>query len=393
MDLEKLKRDVLEIEDRIIQIRRKIHEYPELSYREYNTARLVADTLKELGIDVEVGVGLPTAVVGILRASRPGKTVALRADMDALPVEEMTDLPYKSKVKGVMHACGHDAHVAMLLGAAMLLAKNKEMLAGEVRFLFQPAEEDGSLGGAKPMIDAGAIDGVDYVFGIHVFSKFPAGVFATRKGPIMAVPDSFKITVRGKGGHGSAPHETVDPIYVSLLIANAIYGITARQIDPVQPFVISITSIHAGTKDNVIPDEAVMEGTVRSLNEEVRQRAKDYMKRIVESLCGAYGAECKIEFKEDVYPITLNDPETTEEVMEILSQISRVEETEPLLGAEDFSRFLQRAKGTYIFLGVRNERIGCVYPNHSSKFCIDESVLKLGALALAALAVAFTNKK
>ncbi|QGR19626.1 carboxypeptidase CpsA [Stygiolobus azoricus] len=393
MNLQKLKNDVLEIEDEIIRIRRQIHEYPELSYKEYNTAKLVSEVLKKLGIEVRTGVGLPTAVVGILKTSRPGKVVALRADMDALPVEEMTDLPFKSKVKGVMHACGHDAHVAMLLGAAMLLVKNIDMLAGEVRFIFQPAEEDGGLGGAKPMIEAGVMDGVDYVFGIHISSRYPAGVFATRKGAIMATPDAFKITVHGKGGHGSAPHETIDPIYISLLIANAIYGITARQIDPVQPFVISITSIHSGTKDNIIPDDAVMEGTIRSLDENVRKKALNYVKRIVESICSIYNAECKVEFMQDVYPITVNDPEVTEEVMKILSGISKVEETEPILGAEDFSRFLQKAKGTYFFLGTRNEEKGCVYPNHSSKFCVDESVLKLGALAHAALAIHFTNKK
>jgi len=393
MDIEKLKKDVLEIEDKIIEIRRKIHENPELSYKEYNTAKLVAETLKSLGIEVKVGVGLPTAVLGILKTSKPGKVVALRADMDALPVEEMTDLPFKSKIKGVMHACGHDTHVAMLLGGAMLLAKNIDMLSGEVRFIFQPAEEDGGLGGAKPMIDAGVMDGVDYVFGLHISSAYPAGVFATRKGPLMARPDAFKITVHGKGGHGSAPHETIDPIYISLLIANAIYGITARQIDPVQPFIISITSIHSGTKDNIIPDDAVMEGTIRSLDENVRKKALDYMERIVSSICGIYGAECKVEFMKDVYPITVNDPETTEEVMRILSNISKVEETQPILGAEDFSRFLQKAKGTYFFLGTRNEKLGCIYPNHSSKFCVDESVLKLGALAHAALAIEFTNKK
>lgn len=392
MNLQKLKNDVLEIEDEIIRIRRQIHEYPELSYKEYNTAKLVSEVLKKLGIEVRTGVGLPTAVVGILKTSKPGKVVALRADMDALPVEEMTDLPFKSKVKGVMHACGHDTHVAMLLGAAMLLVKNIHMLAGEVRLIFQPAEEDGGLGGAKPMIEAGVMDGVDYVFGIHISSKYPAGVFATRKGPLMATPDAFKITVHGKGGHGSAPHETIDPIYISLLIANAIYGITARQIDPVQPFVISITSIHSGTKDNIIPDDAIMEGTIRSLDENVRKKALNYMEKIVESICSIYNAECKVEFMQDVYPITVNDPDVTEEVMKILSEISKVEETEPILGAEDFSRFLQKAKGTYFFLGTRNEEKGCVYPNHSSKFCVDESVLKLGALAHAALAVNFTNK-
>ncbi|AWR98175.1 amidohydrolase [Acidianus sulfidivorans JP7] len=391
--IEKLKTDVKEIEPWIIDLRRKIHENPELSYKEYNTAKLVSDTLKKLGISVEEGIGLPTAVVGKIKGGKPGKTVALRADMDALPVEEMTDLPFKSKVKGVMHACGHDTHVAMLLGAASLLVKNKDLISGEVRLIFQPAEEDGGLGGAKPMIDAGVMKGVDYVFGLHISSAYPKGVFATRKGPIMATPDSFKIIVHGKGGHGSAPHETIDPIFISLQIANAIYGITARQIDPVKPFVISITSIHSGTKDNIIPDDAVMEGTIRSLDEETRKKALDSMKKIVSSICGIYNANCEVNFMEDVYPITVNNPEVTEEVMKLLSLISPVVETEPILGAEDFSRFLQKAPGTYFFLGTRNEEKGCIYPNHSSKFCVDEDVLKLGALAHAILAITFTNKQ
>ncbi len=372
-----------------IKIRREIHENPELSYKENRTSLLVIDTLRSLGIEVQTNVGLPTAVVGKLKGRGKGKTVALRADMDALPVKEETDLPFKSKVDGVMHACGHDTHVAMLLGAAMVLAE--EEFPGEVRFLFQPAEEDGGRGGAKPMIEAGAMKGVDYVFGIHISSSYPSGVFATRKGALMAVPDSFTIVVHGKGGHGSAPHETVDPVHISVQIANLLYGVN-RLVNPTKPFVLSITNIHSGTTDNVIPDNAFMQGTIRSLDEDVRARALKYVKDVVSSTCSVYGAECEVKFMEDPYPITFNDPEVTEEVMDTLRGISEVMEVDPILGAEDFSRYLQVSPGTFFFLGTRNERKGCVYPNHSSRFCVDEDVLKLGVAAYASLALKFTKK-
>ncbi len=376
------------VHEKVVEIRRDIHQHPELSYKEYRTSSLVVDVLKSLGVEVKTNVGLPTAVVGRLKGKREGKVVALRADMDALPVKEEAQVEFKSLNDGVMHACGHDTHVAMLLGAAMILSG--EDFPGEVRLLFQPAEEDGGLGGARPMIEAGAMAGVDYVFGIHISGSIPAGVFSTRRGPFMATPDAFTVLVHGRGGHGSAPHETVDPIHVAIQIANSLYGIP-RLLDPIQPFVLSITNIHSGTTDNVIPDEALMQGTIRSLDEKVRRRALTYVKDMVSSICSVYGASCEVKFIDDPYPITVNDPKVTERAMEVLRGISTVRESDPVLGAEDFSRFLQVAPGTFFFLGGRNEEKGCVYPNHSSRFCIDEDVLKLGVAAYSALALNFTR--
>ncbi|WP_048100547.1 carboxypeptidase CpsA [Candidatus Acidianus copahuensis] len=399
LDVRELAKNLLdqakEIEPKVISIRRIIHETPELAYQENNTASLVENELKRLGIDVKRGVGLPTAVIGELDTGKEGKTVALRADMDALPIEEMTDLPFKSKVKGIMHACGHDTHVAMLLGAAELISRNKDLLSGKVKFIFQPAEEEGSIGGAKPLIEAGVLNDVDYVFGLHVSNSYPSKAFITRKGAFMAIPDSFKIIIRGKSGHASAPHNTVDPVFISAQIVTALQAVRSRITDPVQPFVLSITTIHAGTKDNIIPDEAIMEGTIRSLDYKVREKAITYTKKIVESICTGFDAKCEVTFSQDVYPLTVNHPEVTDEVMDHLKHIpgSVVLEGDPILGAEDFSRYLQVKPGTFIFLGTRNENTGSIHPNHSSKFTVDEDVLKYGSTALALLAIAFSRKK
>jgi len=391
---EELIREASKIEEKIVSIRRRIHENPELSYREFETSRLVEMELRNIGLEVKAGIA-GTGVMGMLRGGK-GKVVLLRADMDALPVKEQTDLPFKSKKEGVMHACGHDTHVAMLLGAAMILAKHKEKVKGTVKFVFQPAEEDGGRGGAKPMIEEGVMEDpkVDYAFALHITNEFESGTFATRKGAIMAIPDSFKIVVKGRGGHGSAPHETVDPIFISAQIINSLQGITSRIVNQTKPFVLSVCSIHAGSKDNIIPDEAVMEGTIRNLDYETRKIALESFKRIVSSICEAYNAKCEVIFKEDPYPITYNSPDVTREVMEILSRLPNVKviETEPIMGAEDFSRFLERAPGTFLFLGSRNEKKGCIYPNHSSRFTVDEDVLKYGAAALALLAIYFTGK-
>jgi carboxypeptidase Ss1 len=281
----------------------------------------------------------------------------------------------------------------MLLGAAMLLAKRRDWLHGQVKFLFQPAEEVGGLGGAKPMIEDGAMTHprVDYVFGLHISGTDPSNVFALRPGPIMAAPDTFKIRIIGKGGHGSAPHETVDPIFVSAQVVTALQGVTSRLIDQREPFVVSVCSIHSGTKDNIIPDEASLAGTLRSFNEKTRTQGKKYVKSVVESVSKAFKAKAEVQFKEDDYPVTVNDPAVTKKVVSILKRIqgTRTMECKLIMGAEDFSRFLQKAPGAFYFLGTRNPKKGCVNTNHSSKFKVDEDVLKYGSLSLANLAYEF----
>jgi carboxypeptidase Ss1 len=384
--------DVKEFESEIIKIRRRIHAYPELSYKEYETSAFIARKLRALGISVKTRVG-GTGVVGLLKGAGSGNVVGLRADMDALPVTENVDVPFKSTRPGVMHACGHDTHVSMLLGAAMLLSKNRNRLSGQVKFLFQPAEEAGGRGGAKPMIEDGAMDHpkVDYVFGLHISGTEPSNVFTLRSGPAMAAPDTFRIRIIGKGGHGSAPHETIDPIFVAAQVVTALQGVTSRLMDQREPFVVSVCNIHSGTKDNIIPDDARLEGTIRTFNEKTRTQAKKYVRQVAESVSKAFNARAEVEFKPDEYPVTVNDPAVTRRVVSILKKIrgTRTIESKQIMGAEDFSRFLQKAPGTFYFLGTKNLRKGCVNTNHSSEFKVDEDVLKYGSLSLGNLAYEF----
>ena len=384
------------IEPEIIRTRRDIHQHPELSYREEATAEFVANKLGSLGVEVQRGVG-GTGVLGTLKGRRRGKVVALRADMDALPVKEESDVEFRSKVDGVMHACGHDTHVAMLLGAARILADNRSSLAGTVKFFFQPAEEQGGRGGALPMIEYGVMKNpkVDYVFGLHIEGTRRKGEFGVREGPVMAAPDTFRVKIVGRGGHGSAPHETIDPIYIAAHVVLALQGVSSRMIDPVKPFVVSVGAIHSGTKENIIPDSASLEGTIRTLDETTRKLAKKKVKDVATGVSKTFGASAEVEFEEDAYPVTVNDPETTKKVARLLRRIpgTKVRKSEQILGGEDFSRFLQRAPGTFYFLGTKNPAKGCVYPNHSSRFKVDEQVLKYGTASLALLAYEFGNPK
>jgi len=388
--------DAKRIEPEIIRTRRTLHQHPELAYHEVETSKLVADRLEFLGIKVRRNVG-GTGVLGVLKGAKAGRVVALRADMDGLPVQETSDVRFRSKVDGVMHACGHDTHIAMLLGAARLLSERRENLYGTVKFLFQPAEEHGGRGGAMPMIEDGVMKDpkVDFVFCLHIEATRKSGEFGVREGAIAAAPDTFKVRILGKGGHGSAPHETVDPIYVAAHVILALQGVSARMIDPVRPFVITVGAVHSGTKENIIPDVATLDGTIRTLDEATRKLAKRRVEEVAKGVCRTFGASAEVEFEKDAYPVTVNDPKTTEKVVAVLKRIpeTRVRRVDAMLGGEDFSRFLQKAPGTFYFLGSRNPEKGCIYPNHSSKFKVDEDVLKFGAASLAMLAFEFGNPR
>lgn len=389
-------KEALSIEPEIIKTRRDIHQRPELAYKEKATSKLVADKLRAFGLEVRTGIG-GTGVLGILKGPGTGRVVALRADMDALPIEELAEVDFRSKERGVMHACGHDTHVAMLLGTAKLLAKHKGEIAGTVKFFFQPAEEHGGMGGAKPMIQDGVMENptVDYVFGLHIDGDIESGVLALRSGPAMAAPDTFQIEITGRGGHGAYPHNTIDPIYVAAQVLIALQGVSGRMIDPVQPIVISVGSIHSGTKENIIPDRAVLHGTIRTVDEATRRKAKAKVTEVAKGVSRAFGAKAEVRFQEDAYPVLDNDERVTEKAKKILRKLpgARVKLRELQLGGEDFSRFLQEAPGTFYFLGTKNPAKGCIYPNHSPRFKVDEEVLKLGSASLAQLAMEFTNPK
>ncbi len=383
------------LEEDIIDIRRAVHQNPELSYDERETSELIKSKLKEYGIRFKSDVG-GYGVVGLIEGRLPSPCIGLRADMDALPLNELTDVPFRSMKPGLMHACGHDTHVAMLLGAARIINMHKNELNGSVKLIFQPAEEDGGIGGALPMIEAGVMENpkVDYIFGLHITSDYPSGSFALRPGPIMAAPDLFKITIHGKGGHGSAPHQTVDPIFIGSQLVTALQGVRSRNVDPREPFVLSVCSFHSGSKNNIIPDEAILEGTIRTFNEALRRHSKVSVSRIAKKICSSFGARCDVEFKENAYPVTVNDKRATARVQRLLRRIpgARVMDSGLLMGAEDFSRFLQKAPGVFYFLGTYNSSKGCIYPNHSSRFSVDESVLKLGTASLAEIAFSFVSE-
>ncbi len=389
-------KEARKIEPEIIETRRQIHRRPELAYKEKATSKLVAEKLRSFGLEVRTGIG-GTGVLGILRGPRKGGVVGLRADMDALPIEEMADVEFRSKEKGVMHACGHDTHVAMLLGTAKLLADHREDLAGIVKFFFQPAEEHGGTGGAKPMIQEGVMENpkVDFVFGLHIVGDVESGVIAFRGGPTMAAPDSFEIRITGRGGHGAYPQHTIDPIYVAAQLIIALQGVSGRMIDPIQPIVISVGSIHSGTKENIIPDQAILHGTIRTLDEFTRKRAKAKVSEVAKGVCRAFGAKAEIEFEKDAYPVMVNDEKVTERAKNIVRKLpgTRVKLMALQLGGEDFSRFLHEAPGTFYFLGTKNPAKGCIYNNHSPRFKVDEDVLKFGTASLAQLATEFTNLK
>jgi len=376
------------LESYIIEKRRDFHMHPELKFEEVRTSKIVEEELKKLGYEVIKTAG--TGVIGILKGKKEGKTVALRADIDALPVQEENDVPYKSKIPGKMHACGHDAHTAMLLGAAKVLAEIKDELHGTVKLIFQPGEEGGL--GAKKIVEEGHLDDVDAVFGIHVWAELPSGTIGIRSGPLMASADGFKTTIKGKGGHGAMPHSSIDPIAASVDLVNAYQKIISREIDPLQPAVISVTSINAGTTFNVIPEKVEVLGTIRTFDESIR----DYIIQRIEQITKSYaeGMRCKggFELTVDYIPPTINNENLAEFAKTILKNVGRIEEPKPTMGAEDFAFYTKKAPGLFIFLGIRNEQKGVIYPHHHPKFNVDEDVLWLGSAIYSLLACKYLEE-
>ena len=385
-----------ELEERVIEWRRDIHQHPELSNREFRTSALVEEHLQALGIEVHTGIA-HTGVVGILHGDQPGPTIALRADMDALPVQEQTDVPfastetaeYNGETVPVMHACGHDLHVAMLMGAAEYLAEHKSELAGSVMFIFQPAEEgapQGEEGGAQLMLKEGIFDDImrpDAVFGIHVGSNAPTGHVGYRSGPVMASSDRFSVTVKGVQTHGSRPWGGVDPIVAASHIVTNAQSIVSRQLDVTKaPAVLSFGIIRGGLRNNIIPDEVYLEGTMRNFDMDTRQTMFDSFTQVAEATAAAHGATADVQINEG-YRVTINNPDLMERMLPTTRAVLGEDKLVPAgLGtaSEDFSFFALEVPGKYVFLGVTPEdQDPATAPgNHSPHFYADESAMKVG---------------
>ena len=393
-----------EVEAKVIAWRRDIHEHPELSNREFRTAKLVAEHLQKLGLEVKTGVA-KTGVVAVLVGGKPGPVVALRADMDALPVVEAVDLPFASKVKGeyegkevgVMHACGHDTHVAILMGVAEMFAKVKEQLPGTVKFIFQPAEEGpprGEEGGAALMVKEGVLENPkpNAIFGLHVVAMMNTGTIGYRAGPMMAAADILRIKVKGRQTHGSQPWSGVDPIVTASQIVLGLQTIISRQVDITnEPAVVTIGSIHGGNRFNIIPEEVEMVGTIRTFDEAMRDDIHKRIKNTAEMIAASQGASAQVEI-EKPYAVTINDEELTALMAPTLKRVAgeaNVKIRPKTTGAEDFAFYQQKIPGLFYFVGITppGTDLSKVAVNHSPKFFVDESGLLLGIRSLAALAV------
>lgn len=376
--------------DYVISLRRHFHQYPELSMEEYETSKKVKEELDKMGIEYRSAAN--TGIIATIKGDKPGKTIALRADMDALPVEELTDFDFKSKIDGRMHACGHDSHTAMLLGAAKILNGMKDKINGTVRLLFQPAEE--SAKGAFAMIDDGAVDGVDGIFGIHIWAQVPVGKVSVEAGPRMACADWFYINVKGKGGHGSQPENCIDALVASSAIVMNLQTLVSRETRPHDSLVLTVGLLKSGTRFNVVAEEGYMEGTTRCFNPELRKQLPVKMERIIKSTAEAFGATAKLEFDFAVAP-TINDEQCAKIGQGSVEKILGPEGNyhfEKVTGGEDFSHYLEKVPGAIAFVGCRNEEKDCCYAHHNGKFAIDEDGIEVGTALYAQYAIDFLNK-
>ncbi|WP_312114300.1 M20 family metallopeptidase [Brevibacillus reuszeri] len=366
----------------MVEVRRYLHQHPELSFQEVKTPKYIAEYHERLGHEVRTGVG-GGGVVATLRGGKPGKTVALRADFDALPIQEETDVPFKSVVDGVMHACGHDSHTATLLVLAKVLNSMKDEIEGNVVFIHQHAEEM-LPGGAIAMIEDGCLEGVDVIFGQHIWSTGPVGTIEYRPGPVMAAADFFHVKIQGRGGHGAQPHKTKDSVVIGAQLVGNLQQIVSRRVDPLDSAVLSIGSFEAKNAPNVIADTAKLSGTVRTFKESTRAEVEQEIERIIKGTCLAGDVEYDFEYIKG-YPATVNPKEEMDfvaKLAETVPGVTAVNECEPQMGGEDFAYYLQHVKGAFFFTGAQNPELNAVYPHHHPKFNIDEKGMLIAAKTL-----------
>ena len=368
--------------EEITALRRDIHREPELGFDTEKTARKVLAALEGLPLEIETGVA-ENGIVATLRGEGDGPTIALRADMDALPIHEETGLPFSSGTSGKMHACGHDGHTSMLVGAAKTLSGMRDRLNGTLKFVFQPAEEGG--GGGRVMVEEGVADGIDQIFALHLWPGLPFGTAATKAGPIMAAADKFEMQIKGTGGHGAMPHLSADAVVIAAQVATALQTIVSREVDPVQPAVLTIGEIGAGTAFNIIPETARMGGTVRTIDDDLRHRIPERIEELAKGVARGMRADADLDYTFS-YPVTRNDPEAAALALKVARSLfgedRAVEPAHPSMGGEDFAFFLQKLPGAYVWLGI-----GDVSGLHTPQFAFDEEILPQGAALLTAIAL------
>jgi amidohydrolase len=385
----RLSDDVKAVTSDVVAIRRDVHSHPEAGFKETRTADLIERRLAAIRVESKRLAG--TGILATIKGAKPGPTMLVRADIDGLPVTELNDVPYRSKVPGMMHACGHDGHVATALGAAAVLAGRRDRLAGTIKLMFQPAEE--GPGGALPMIEAGILDKpkVDACFAMHMWNDLSVGKIGARPGPVFASADEFTIKILGKGGHGAAPHQVIDPVVVAAHVTLALQTIVSRRTHPLKSAVVTVGQIHGGVRHNIISDNATLNGTCRALEKPVRAMIQKEIRAIAKGVTAALGATAEVEWR-DGYPPTVNDPGMTDLVRAAAAEVvgdSNVVAQEITMGAEDMSYVLERVPGCYWLLGSANAKKGLDYPHHSARFDFDEESLPIGVQVWAKIAERF----
>jgi amidohydrolase len=392
-------REAEELKPQLIEWRRDFHMHPELSNREERTARVIAERLRAMGLD-EVKTGVAHhGIVALLKGIKPGPVVAVRADMDALPIQETIDVPYKSQNPGVKHACGHDVHMTVELGVAEILSKMRDQIPGTIKFIFQPAEEgppEGEEGGAALMVKEGALENPrpQAIFGLHTNPALEVGQIGYASGPAMASADRFSVVIHGKKTHGAMPHLGIDPVLVAAHCVLALQSIPSRRINAQEPVVISVGSIHGGNRFNIIADEVKMEGTLRTLNEDVHRRVQELMRQTIAGVTSAYGATFELDFQEGS-AVTYNDPKLVEETLPTLRRVAgdaNVVSLKPLMVSEDFSYFQKVIPGFYYFLGVGNKAKGITANWHTPEFDVDEDSLVVGVKVMSNVLLDYLNR-